>query len=73
MKDRDLAKLGRKLLSDKGSLNSLHQEIAENFYPERADFTQQRWLGQDFAANLMSSYPVIARRDLAEQLSTMTG
>jgi hypothetical protein len=49
----------------------LWQEIAENFYPERADFTYHRSLGTDFAANLMTSYPVLCRRDLGDQTGMM--
>jgi hypothetical protein len=59
------------LFSKKAPLNSLHQEIADNFYSERADFTLSRSLGTDFASNLMSSYPVRCRRDLGNQFSTM--
>ena len=59
------------LFTKKGPLNSLHQEIADNFYPERADFTIARSIGTDFAANLMTSYPVRCRRDLGNQFSTM--
>ena len=59
------------LFKKKAPLNSLHQEIADNFYPERADFTVSRSLGTDFAAHLMSSYPVRCRRDLGNQFSTM--
>jgi hypothetical protein len=49
----------------------LCQEIAENFYPERADFTYQRRLGVDFADNLTTSKPILIRRDLANQVSAM--
>jgi hypothetical protein len=59
------------LFGKKMPLTSLHQEVADNFYPERADFTLTRSLGADFAANLMSSYPVQCRRDLGNQFSTM--
>lgn len=59
------------LFSKKAPLNSLHQEIADNFYPERANFTLTRSLGTDFAAQLMTSYPVRCRRDLGNQFSTM--
>lgn len=59
------------LFGKKLSLLSLWQEIADNFYPERADFTVTRPLGQDFAAQLMSSYPIQCRRDLGNQFSTM--
>lgn len=49
----------------------LLQEIAENFYPERADFTITRVIGQEFAPNIMISYPLLCRRDLSDQFSTM--
>jgi hypothetical protein len=56
---------------DRGSLPNLWQELAENFYAERADFVATRYLGTDFAANLMTSYPLIVRRDLANTFSSM--
>ena len=59
------------LFAKKAPLNTLHQEIADQFYPERADFTTKRSLGTDFAANLMTSYPVLCRRDLGDQFSSM--
>jgi hypothetical protein len=65
---RDLAE---SLFQKKAPLNSLHQEIADNFYVERADFTMKRSLGTDFAAHLMTSYPMRCRRDLGNQFSTM--
>lgn len=71
MNAKDLAELGYKLFDKKKSLDSLHQEIAENFYPERADFTATRYLGDDFASNLTTSYPVLARRDLGNQIGSM--
>ena len=66
-----LRQLADELFTKKLPLTSLHQEIAENFYPERADFTVLRSLGNDFAANLTTSYPVMCRRDLGNQLGTM--
>lgn len=66
-----LYELGNTLFSKKMPLTTLHQEIAENFYPERADFTLIRSIGTDFAANLMTSYPVLCRRELGNQFSTM--
>lgn len=71
MDAKALAGLANSLFEKKRSLNSLHQEIGENFYPERADFTLSRSLGTDFAANLTTSYPVLCRRDLGNQFSTM--
>ena len=49
----------------------LWQEIAEQFYPERADFTYQREAGETFASDLDTSYPVLARRDLANSFGSM--
>lgn len=57
--------------SKRGSLLSLWQEIGDNFYPERAEFTSFRSLGTDFAANLTTSMPVLARRDLGDMFSSM--
>lgn len=59
------------LFSKKTSLLALWQEVAENFYPERADFTAKRHLGTDFAANLTTSYPIMCRRELGDQFSAM--
>ena len=54
--------------SCRGSLLDFWQECAENFYPERANFTVKRTLGESFASNLYESSPVIARRDFANNL-----
>ena len=62
---------GEQLFSKRSGLLSLWQNIADNFYPERASFTTVRNIGEDFGANLMSSYPVLARRDMSDQLGTM--
>lgn len=58
------------LFSKKLTLNSLWQEIAENFYPQRADFTTTRYLGRELADNLTTSYPILAHRDLSNAIST---
>lgn len=47
----------------RGSLMSFWQDTAENFYPERADFTVTKELGDFFASNLYASDPIIFRRD----------
>ena len=71
MNAKELNETAELLFGKRSTLLSLWQEQADNFYPERADFTYQRTLGTDFAANLMSSYPVVVRRELADQLTTM--
>lgn len=71
MNAKELSELGSNLFGKKSPLDSLHQEIADNFYPERANFRTSRSLGEDFAANLYTSYPVLARRDLGNQFGVM--
>ncbi len=66
-----LYELGEHCFSKRTSLVNLWQEQAENFYPQRADFTYTRSLGTEFAENLMTSYPILAARDLSDQISTM--
>lgn len=68
---RDLLDLGNKIFGDKLSLDSLNQNIAENFYPERADFTRNIVLGEDFAGQLMDTYPVLMHRELSNSISAM--
>jgi hypothetical protein len=67
----ELVKQGDKLFSDRLSLMSLWQEIGENFYPERAEFTVTHSLGDEFASDLMTTYPLLVRRDLGNSLSSM--
>lgn len=71
MDEKKLFEQCEQLFTKRSSLISLWQEMAENFYPERADFTFKRSLGTDFADNLTTSYPILARRDLANYFSFM--
>lgn len=68
---RALREQGDQLFGKRSSILSLWQDIAENFYPERADFTTCRNIGDEMARNLMTSYPVIARRDLGNSFGAM--
>lgn len=68
---KELIKQGEQLFTRKQPVLTLWQELADNFYPERADFTVARNLGEDFAGHLMTSYPVLARRDLGASFSAM--
>lgn len=68
---QNLIEQGDRLFSKRLGLVSLWQELAENFYPESADFTINRTLGADFSANLMTSYPVVARRELGDGFGAM--
>lgn len=66
---RDLMDMGERLFTKRRPALSLWQEIAENFYPHRADFMASHSIGDDFAAHLMSSYPVLAHREIVNSLS----
>lgn len=68
---KELARVGDKLFSDKLTYNQLCQEIAENFYPLRADFTSRLGLGSDFSEDIMDSYPVQARETLGNAPQAM--
>lgn len=71
MDAKQLKELGDNLFGKKQPINSLWQDIADNFYVERATFTVQRSIGMDFAANLMTSYPTLCRRDLGNNFGSM--
>ena len=68
---KDLVKRGNHLFEKRSELMNLWQSIADNFFPERADFTVGRSLGDEFASHLTSSYPLIVRRELGNAFSAM--
>lgn len=59
------------LFSKRSGILSLWQEVAENFLPQRADFTTCRNMGEELSRGLMTSYPVIACRDLGNAFGAM--
>lgn len=71
MNAKELRGQGDELFSKRSTLMLLEQEIAEHFYPERADFTYLRTLGIDFAGDMMTSYPMMCRRELGDQIGQM--
>ena len=68
---KDLIDLGDKLFSKKDPLNSLMQEIAELYYPQRATFITEHQEGRDYASHILDAYPVMARRELGNSISSM--
>lgn len=72
MTPKELIAHGDNLFGKRGSLLSMWQSMADSFYVERADFTVTRSLGDDFADHLLSSYPLLVRRDLGNSLGTMS-
>ncbi len=68
---QDITERGNALFSKRGTLMELWQEIADNFYVQRADFTKERPLGDEFADHLNSSYPLIVHRELSNAFTSM--
>lgn len=68
---KELTETGDRMRSKRQPLMSLFQEIAEHFYPIRADFTQTIQLGNNYADGLSDSYPVLARQELGNTFSTL--
>jgi hypothetical protein len=67
-----LIERGEHLFSKRSGWVSALQDIAEQFYPERADFTTQRYGSSMFdTTGLMTSVPALIRRDLGNTLSAM--
>jgi len=60
-----------KLFNDRLTFTSFLQDVAEQFYPERADFTLRRYMGDDFASNLTTTYPVMIRREMGDSFGSM--
>lgn len=71
MTPKQLRQQADELFSKRSNLMLMQQEIAENFYPERADFTLRSTIGNTFAENLTTSYPLICRRELGDQIGVM--
>ncbi len=68
---RELVAIGDRLFSDRFPLLTLWQTFAENFYPLRADMTRARYISEEFASYLMTGRPVLAHRELSNQISAI--
>lgn len=71
MNVKELHQCGERAFNKRNALLSLWDEIALNFYPERQGFLRPPAIGADFASGLMTSYPILARRDLGNTLGSM--
>ena len=67
----DLVSRGEKLFTDRLPLMTYWQNIAEMFYPERADFITSRHPGHEPAEGLATGIPLMVRRDLGDSLGSM--
>lgn len=68
---QEIIAIGDALFTKRLPILSLWQATAEQFYPERADFTWVRSIGMEFASHLMTGIPAMASRDLANSISAM--
>lgn len=68
---KQLKELAGSVMTKHAPMMSLYQTLADNFYPERADFTVTRNIGIELADLLVESYPVLVRRDLGDSLAAM--
>jgi hypothetical protein len=71
MDAKSLIKRGDHLFGKRENLLLMWQDVAEQCYVERADFTVNRVIGDTFADNLTTSYPMMLRRDLGNSFSAM--
>lgn len=68
---KELDRLYSDLFSKRSGLDSLRDEQALNFYPERSGFISAPLIGSDFSSHLTTSYPVVVRRDLGNSISAL--
>lgn len=68
---KSIKEQGDRLFSAKRTWDSRNQDIADNFYVERADFTVVRDIGDNYADHLTTGYPAMVRRDLGNSLGSM--
>ncbi len=71
MRPQELVERATALFNVRKAITTLWQEIAEHFYPQRADFTLTRYIGEEFAEQLFSSYPLIVHRELSNSFAAM--
>lgn len=67
----EIAKRGARLFDAASGWRMLNQELAENYYPMRADWTASLNMSDGFALDLMDSYPVQARHQLGDAIEAM--
>ncbi len=68
---KELIKRGDELFGKRSTLLTHWQDIAEQFYPQRADFTVHRIIGEEFADHLYSSFPLLVHRELSNAFASM--
>jgi hypothetical protein len=70
-RDNDVLSRAAAAFGRRGSLLSFWQDVALNHYPERADFTAERSIGEDVTSTLYSSEPILFRREFGNFLGSI--
>lgn len=66
--DSRVLELAQAAFNKKSSLMNFWQSVAENHYPERADFTRAMSFDEDMTSGLYSSEPILFRREFGNFL-----
>jgi len=67
----ELIKRGDARFSKRQQLDTFRQEVALNFAPHLASWTSELTLGDDYAAHLVDSTPLLLARDFVGQIGAM--
>lgn len=67
----ELISHGDRLFGKRENLLNFWQDVFENFAPDGADFTNMPTLGDEYAADLATSYPILVGRELTDQFGMM--
>jgi hypothetical protein len=67
----ELIAAGDRLFAKRGNLLEFWNEVALQFNPVSADFFNNLQLGEDYASDLTTSYPLIVARELTDVFSAM--
>lgn len=70
-KIKHLKMLSESRFSEQSKVLHLWQTLAENFYPEMADFEVTHSMGEELGEGLADSNPVLIRRELGNSFSAM--
>ena len=70
-KDNQVIAQADEAFAKKSSLLNFWQQVAENHYPERADFTRESMATEDMTSQLYSSEPILFRREFCNFLGSV--
>ncbi len=68
---QELLRIGSSAFTEAGGWMSLAQDICEQIYPLRADYTANFTLGTDFATGVMDGFTINARETIGNSIDSM--